>query len=286
MSKLNKYRQKKVSLTLFFIFVTLLVFNRYSRATIDEYIIGPGDVLDIVVLKDDNLTREVTVDKDGNITLPYIKEVAVSGLTSQQAAELIANKLKEGNFLIEPQMTVSVKERLSQKVMVFGVVKRPGVYHLKGKTFVLDLISQIGNVEQLGSKITILRKNVSGEEESIEVDLFALVVKGDLSQNVQILPGDHIVISRISKAQQIYILGEVKNPGPYTVEQDLSVLEALRMAGGFTDFANQGKAKVIREEDGKKRNIIVNLNKVRKGDKSADIKLQAGDVLVALRSWF
>ncbi len=267
-----------------FLFFTLFI--SYGWAITDEYIIGPDDVLDIVVLKDENLTKVVTVDKEGNITLPYLKEIKVSGLTSQQVADLIATRLKNEGFILEPDVTVSVKERLSQKVMVFGIVKKPGVYFLKAKTFVLDLISQLGDTDSLGGKMTILRKRPSGNEETIDVDLHALIFNGDLSQNVQILPDDRIVISRISEGQQIYVLGEVKNPGPYVVERDLTVLEALGMAGGFTDFANKGKVKVIREENGKKRNISINLNKVAKGDKSKDIKLQAGDVVVALKSWF
>jgi polysaccharide export outer membrane protein len=136
-----------------------------------------------------------------------------------------------------------------------------------------------------GGKMVITRRDTSGKENTIEVDLYALLMNGDMSQNIQILSGDSIVISRKSTGQQIYVLGEVKNPGPYTVERDLTVLQALQMAGGFTDFADKGKAKVIRERNGVKKDIIVNLNKVRKGDKSQDITLEAGDVLVALRSW-
>ncbi len=174
--------------------ITTVFVSPHLWAVWDEYIIGPGDILDIVVEKDDNLTKEVTVDKDGNIVLAYLNQVKVSGLNYQQAADLIANRLKDEGFFIEPVVTVLVKE------------------------------------------------------------------------------------------QKIYILGEIKNPGPYVIKRDKTVLEALSMAGGFTDFAKKGKVKIIRQ--GKKKPIIVNLNKILKGDTSADIKLQPGDVLVALRSWF
>jgi polysaccharide export outer membrane protein len=252
----------------------------------DEYIIGPDDILDIVVWKEDNLTKAYPVDKDGVVTMPFLKEVKVSGLTTTAAAELIAARLKNEGYLVNPVVTVTVKEYHSQKIMVFGMVKKPGSYYLKDKTLVLDLLSQIEYTESGSGKMVILRRKPSGEEETIEVDLRALVLNGDLSQNIEVLGGDKLIFSRISTGQQIYVLGEVGNPGPYTIERDMTVLEALRMAGGFTDYASKGKVKIIREENGKKKTIMVNLNKIRKGDKSQDVILRAGDVLVALKSWF
>lgn len=252
-----------------------------------EYIIGPDDVLDVVVWKEDNLTKAYNVDKDGLITMPYLKEVKVSGLITEAAAGLIAERLKNEGYLVNPVVTVSIKEYRSRKIMVFGLVKTPGNYYLKKeKTMALDLLSLVGHTEQTGGKMTVLRKTSSGKEEMLDVDLHALILNGDLSQNIEILGGDKIIISRISTGQQIYVLGEVKSPGPYTIERDLSVLEVLRLAGGLTDFANKSKVKIIREVNGKKKNIFVNLNKIAKGQKEEDVALQAGDVLVALKSWF
>ena len=253
----------------------------------EGYVIGTDDVLDIVTWKDDNLTKTVAVDKDGNISLPYLNKVRVTGLTTRQATDLIAKRLKEEGYLVNPVVTVTVKEYRSQKIMVFGMIKKPGAYYLKDKTLVLDLLTQIEQTGEEIGRMVILRKKTSGEEETISVDLHALVLNGDLSQNIEILGGDKIIVSEsIAQSQQVYVLGEVKTPGPYKIEQDMSVLEALRMAGGFTDFANKAKVKLIREENGKKKNIIISLDKIRKGDKSQDVTLQAGDVLVALKSWF
>ncbi len=253
----------------------------------DEYVIAAEDVLDINVWKDENLTKVLPVGDDGSITLPYINNIKVAGLTCKEAENFIAERLKSGNFLIDPKVTVLVKEFRGQRVMVFGLVKKPGVYYLKGKTYCLDLLAEVGDTEKSkGGKLTITRKDNLGEQEVINVDLHSLLMNGDLSQNIQILPGDSIVISLKSTGQQVYVLGEVRVPGPYTIQRDLSVLEALRMAGGQTDFANRSKVKIIREENGKKKNIFVNLDKIKKGDKDEDITLQAGDVLVSLKSWF
>lgn len=266
-------------------FICLLQIGAFT----EEYIIGPGDVLDITVWKEEGLSKTYSVDIDGVISMPFLKEVRVCGLTTKGAADFITERLKNEGYLVSPVVTVSIKEYRSQRVMVFGTVKKPGAYYLKGKTMVLDFLSQIEQTEgQSGSKMVILRRQTpNNEEETVNVDLHALVSNGDLTQNIEILGGDKIIISRvISSGQQIYILGEVAVPGPYTIERDMTVLEALRMAGGLTDFANKGKVKIIREKDGKKKAIIINLGKVQKGDKSQDITLQGGDVLVALKSWF
>jgi polysaccharide export outer membrane protein len=282
---------KKPALQLTLIIAFLICFINTSSFSepvtpSSDYTIAADDILDIKVLQDENLTKILTVDKDGFISLPYIDKVKVAGLTPKGAAELIADRLRSGNFLLKPTVTVLIKENLGQKIMVFGLVKNPGAFYLKGKTFILYLLSKIELAKEgAAGKMVITRRDTSGKENTIEVDLYALLMNGDMSQNIQILSGDSIVISRKSTGQQIYVLGEVKNPGPYTVERDLTVLQALQMAGGFTDFADKGKAKVIRERNGVKKDIIVNLNKVRKGDKSQDITLEAGDVLVALRSW-
>ena len=341
----------------------------------DEYIIGPDDALDISVINDATLTKTYLVDKDGSIQMPYLNQTKVSGLTAAGAAESIAGGLKAGGFILDPAVNVTIKDYRSQKVLIFGKVKKPGAYFLKGKTTVLDLLTQLEDTEGEGGKMTILRKKPSGEDSEIVVDLNALVLNGDLSQNVEVLGGDKVVITRFStpgmqvyalgevktpgsytidqgsavldalKAaggvtetadksaikiirrigdqenefvinldkvsegdisqnielvsqdrvvvirkvttqQMIYVLGEVKQPGPYNIEKELTALEAFYLAGGFTDFANKGKAKVIREEaDGTKTIIIINLNKIKNGDKSEDITLQPGDVLVALKSW-
>jgi len=279
--KINHFVEWIISL--FFVFILVLS----SKAFADEYIIGPDDLLYVEVWKDENLTKTLPVDKDGNITLPYIKDVKVAGLTTDKAGELVAEMLKSGGYLVNPVVTITVKEYHSQRIMVFGTVKKPGSYYLKGKTMVLDLLSQIDQTQGESGKMVILRKKPSGEEETINVDLHALVLNGDLSQNIEILGQDKIILSPIiTSGQQIYILGEVRTPGPYVMQRDITVLEALRMAGGLTDFANKGKVKIIREVNGKKKNIIVNLSKIQKGDKSQDIALQAGDVLVALKSLF
>ncbi|MBU1727235.1 MAG: polysaccharide biosynthesis/export family protein [Candidatus Omnitrophica bacterium] len=279
---------KKIALgfALMLLFSNICFSEDMSAAAKEGYLIGPDDVLDVVVLKDENLTKVVTVDSDGCITLPFLNKVKVSELTSKDAADLIAKELKDANYLLDPKVTVTVKEYLGQKVMVFGMVKKPGVHYLKGKTFALDFLNQIESTEGASGKMEIVRKNASGEEEKINVDLYALLMNGDLSQNIQILSGDTIVISRKSTQQQIYVLGEVRNPGPYTIEKDLSVLEGLRLAGGLTDFANKSKVKIIRENNGKKKTIMVNLSKIGKGEKSEDVALKAGDVLVAIKSWF
>ncbi|MBI4706572.1 MAG: polysaccharide biosynthesis/export family protein, partial [Candidatus Omnitrophica bacterium] len=178
-----------------FLFFSLFKPGFAANSPSQDYFISAEDVLDINVLKDDTLTRILTVDSDGSITLPYINKVKVAGLSCKEAASLIAERLKSGNFLIDPKVTVSVKEYRGQKIMVFGLVKTPGIHYLNEKTYALDLLKQVEiSPEVNNGKMVITRKDPAGDK-IIEVDLPALVLRGDLAQNIEVLPGDSIVIS-------------------------------------------------------------------------------------------
>ena len=111
-------------------------------------------------------------------------------------------------------------------------------------------------------------------------------MRGDLSQNVMVQPGDIIYVAP-KEEKVIYVLGEVKNPGPYKIEGDVTVLEAIRMAGGFGPSAARHRIEVLREENGKKKRIRVNVVEIeRKGKLNQDILLKPGDIVTVPESWF
>ncbi len=268
----------------------------YSSAYAGDYVIGTGDVLDIIVWKQPDLTKTITVPAGGAITYPLLGRIKAAGLTADQLAGTIAEKLETG-YLRKPQVTVLIKEYNSQKIMVFGLVDRPGIYKLKGPTPVLDLISRIGGIT-LGKvdQLVISRKNkeevatAKGKKKMVEkvktitVDLRALLLKGDLSQNVVICAGDTIYVSA-SKRSKIYILGQVKNPGPYEVSGQVTVLGVINLAGGITNLAASNRIKVIRETKSGKQTIKVSMGRIMKGDKKQDIVVKPGDIIIVPESW-
>ena len=120
--------------------------------------------------------------------------------------------------------------------------------------------------------------------KTITVDLRALLLKGDLSQNVIIRAGDTIYVSAAERSK-IYILGQVKTPGPYEVSRRVTVLGAINLAGGLTDLAAPNKIKVIRETKSGKQTIRVNMGRIMKGDKKQDIVVKPGDIIIVPESW-
>jgi len=121
------------------------------------YFVGQGDILDIKILGEKDLSKAYDVADDGTIRLPWIRSVPVEGMTTRQIEEKIEGLFKEG-YLLDPQVSVTVKEYNSQKVYILGHVQRPGAYSLKRKTRVLEALALAGGISKQGDKsFTVIR---------------------------------------------------------------------------------------------------------------------------------
>jgi len=235
-----------------------------------EYEIGPEDVLEIQVWDHDDLKREVYVSREGVFSYPLIGTIQAGGLTVDQLEKEIRNRLS-GKYIIDPQVSVTVKEYKSKKVFVLGEVggpggKGPGTYPLTGKTSLMEVLTLTGGPTQnAGTEITISRprktvrppgsQEKSPNDEVIKVNLRKLF-EGDTSQNIYLEPNDTVYVS---KAAFFYVYGEVKNPGRYNLERGTTVLKAITTAGGTTEKAAVNRTKVVREKEGEKAEIHVNM---------------------------
>jgi polysaccharide export outer membrane protein len=165
-----------------------------AKRVVDDYRIGPSDVLAINVWKDAELTRTVTVRPDGRISLPLVGELEVNGLTASGVQRLIGQRLAE--YISSPQVTVIVQEVKSQTYVVVGKVGKPGSFDLGKPTTVLEAIAIAGGLLDFakGNKIKILRRQPGGQTETHYFD-YKQVVKGKNSdQNVELQNGDTIVV--------------------------------------------------------------------------------------------
>ncbi|MBW2617569.1 MAG: polysaccharide export protein, partial [Deltaproteobacteria bacterium] len=123
----------------------------------EEYIIGPEDVVEIKVWDHDDLTREVTVSQRGAFSFPLIGQVRAAGLTPAQLEIEIITLLADG-YLVNPQVTVTVKEFKSQKIHIIGEVKTAGTFTLGGPTTVLEILAMAGGVtERAGIEVLVIR---------------------------------------------------------------------------------------------------------------------------------
>jgi len=240
-----------------------------SEEKAKDYELGPEDVLKITVWDHDDLTREVCISQEGEFSYPLIGKVHAEGRTLTQIEKEISNRLS-GRFIINPQVTVTVKEYRSKRVFVLGEVgekgKGPGVYPLIGKTTLMEILSMAGGpTKNAGSEVLVIRpKEKKGnpvslekakDEETIKINLRKLL-EGDTSQNIILEPNDTIYVPQ---AEFYFVFGEVKNPGRYILEKGTTILKAITTAGGVTEKAAINKTKVVREIGGRKVEISVKM---------------------------
>jgi len=235
-----------------------------------DYVIGITDVLRVEVWEQPELTRTAEVSQDGTINLPLVGNVIAAGKSVAVLEKEITEKLA-GRYLINPQVTLQVVEYRSKYVSVLGEVggrggKGVGKYPLRGRTSLLEILTEAGLGEEAGAECVVIRpkqKTPAGDTgessedggEVIRIDIPELM-RGDLLQNIELQDGDAIFIP---KAQHYYVIGEVNKPDRYKYEKGTTVLKAVATAGGLTEkAASMKRVKILREESGQKRRISVN----------------------------
>jgi polysaccharide export outer membrane protein len=249
-----------------------------------DYLLGPEDVIEIIVWGHDDLRRILPISLEGTITFPFIGEVRATGKSTQDLEKEMAAKLGDG-YLVKPQITISVKEYNSQKVFVMGEVNRPGTYPVTKENNLVYLLSQAGGpTKDVGEEVLIIRPNnprskgmTLEEAEAEKVPIITVNLRealiGDPKHNVSIRSGDSIIVSKIPF---FFVMGEVKNPGKYNLERGTTVLMGISMAGGLTAKAAPGRTKIVREKDSKKIEMKVNM----------EIQVQPGDTIIVPESFF
>jgi polysaccharide biosynthesis/export protein len=253
--------------------------------TTQEYTIGPRDVLQITVWGHADLTREYPVGEDGFVPFPLLGRVAANGLTTRLFAARLT-ELLEKDYLVDPQVFVAVKEYLSKKVHVFGETEKPGLFYLTGTTTLLEVLSRAGGLSKTAGKQAILVRNhrptSPGQNTNgnaiLRLNLEKIQV-GDTSENVVLEDEDTIFVPR---ARAFFVLGEVKNAGTFPLERTISVLEAVNLAGGFTEKAVPGIVKLIRQQaDGSQETRSLDLSGVAPKDRG--VLVQEGDTVLVAR---
>jgi polysaccharide export outer membrane protein len=231
-----------------------------------EYVIGGGDLLKITVYDNPDLATEARVSNDGKITFPLIGELQASGKTAIELEKKIAGLLADG-YIVKPQVSVFIEEYKSKKVSVLGEVAKPGLVILRGKSTLLEVLSDAGGITaNAGDTVTIQRKIGSGGagqsdsgEVAVTVDTKRLFEEGDVTANVPVMDGDSIYVP---KAAFVYVNGEVKNPGAYKITKGLTVLKSITIAGGFTGKASESGTKIIRKKGNKEDTFKAKMDEV------------------------
>jgi polysaccharide export outer membrane protein len=249
--------------------------------------IGPGDLLEVEVFGLEELSREVRVLGDGTVTLPLLGSFRIEGYTVPEAEGAIAEMLASRRLVNDPQVSILVAESVSGGVSVQGAVLKPGVYQIFGGSSLLELLGRAGGLsDERGSKILVLRRGEGDAQERLEIDADGLVEEGDVTANIELRPGDVVVVP-VARKLRVYVTGAVTKPGAveYSSSEGITVLQAITAAGGPTQRANLKKVTINRRlSDGTEERIKVNLKKIQQG-KESDVSLQRNDTVVVAEWW-
>ena len=247
---------------------------------VNDYRIGPKDLLEITVFGLPELSQTVRVSEDGSITMSLLGRVEVSGLTAQELEKKLASILDK-QYTKEARVTVFIKEY--QKVSIIGAVGRPGMYELVGPTTLLQVIAQAGGLTvQAMNELFVYRIGKDGKPTTITIKVEELMTGGNQNINIELQPKDVVTVP-IDQMLNVFVYGEVQTPGtvPFLRSKRITLLQAIAQAGGPTEWAKKSKVMIKRKDNktGKEMKINVNLKNMITG-KIADIVLEEGDVVI------
>lgn len=212
--------------------IILMVFTMLFVVSANaEYTLGSGDFVRVIVYGDSELTRDLRVSENGVLTFPLIGEVNVGGKTTIEAEQRIASLLKQGGFIANPQVSVSVLEFLSKSVSVLGGVNKPGRYSIIRPTDIKDIIAEAGGLIGDASEIlTVIRGNTRR--------LYNLndIIEHNDDSDVRLFGGESIYVN----AKDVTVSGQVQRPGKYGIQGgNQKITDFVAMAGGAIENASE-----------------------------------------------
>lgn len=239
--------------------------------------LAPGFLLNIMVYDEPDLSARVRVDKDGNISLPFIKTINVGGDTVAQAKQRIEDKFRGDGILKNPQITIDVEQFATTSVTVMGEVQNPGKVELLAPHSLLDVIGMTGGETTMAGNEVELKRSVEGTMQSSTYH-YSRGSDGSTIRDVMVNPGDTVIVKR---AGVVYVLGGVNQPGGYTMQEngELNVAQAISLAKGLALQAKVGALRVVQHDaNGNPVEIPISYNKIMDG-KEKPLQLASGDIV-------
>ncbi len=221
------------------------VLEMYERGLDREYLIGPGDVLEIVSPHRPELAGQYVVGPDGAIAVFMAGEIELSGLTRQQAEDRILEKT--GRFYQSVAITLKINKYRNNKVYVLGRVDNPGVIEFDGRPTLLEALSIAAPFPPVQKAAFLSRCAIMrGRDQILWIDLQQLLRGGNTKLNITLANNDVVYIPD-PQDSNVFLMGEVRAPGSYEIRDALTLLNAIGMAGGVTENAVTSGIKLIRD---------------------------------------
>jgi polysaccharide biosynthesis/export protein len=257
------------------LFVCALGLGAGPAAAEPEYLLTPGDILKISVFKNPDLSLDVRVSESGAIGYPLIGSVPVKGLSLQAAESKIAQMLRDGGFVVNPQVNILLTTGFGNLVSVIGEVNKSGRYSVDvAGGHVSGMLAAAGGVAPTGGEIVSISGVRNGKTFRRDVDIAKMASTGNTADDIELYGGDTVYVNR---APMFYIYGQVQKPGQYRLERGMTVIQALATGGGVTGKGTQrGIVRHRRDANGK----------VKEDGVSMDDDVQDRDVIYVKESLF
>jgi polysaccharide export outer membrane protein len=241
----------------------------------ESLLIGAGDMLHVTIFREPDLEAKSRVTDTGDITLPLAGALHVAGLDPAQAETAVAARYESLHLLKHAQVSVLVDEYATQSISVMGEVQKPGSYPVTAPRSVIDALALAGGLTNKADRhITIEHRGQLGGKQEV-----FLPNNSDeaLAAQVKVYPGDIVMVQ---KAGIVYVLGDVRQPGGYVMQDDskMTVLQAVALASGTNHTAVEGKVRLVRRTPEGTTETLLSLKDMQKG-KVPDMALSANDVL-------
>ena len=256
-------------------FVCALGFGAAPAGAEPEYLLAPGDILKISVFKNPDLSLDVRVSESGAIGYPLIGTVPVKGLTLPAAEGKIAQMLRDGGFVVNPQVNILLTTGFGNLVSVIGEVNKSGRYSVDSAGgHVSGMLASAGGVASTGGEMVSVSGIRNGKPFRRDIDIVKMASTGNTADDIELNGGDTVYVNR---APMFYIYGQVQKPGQYRLERGMTVIQALATGGGVTGKGTQrGIVRHRRDANGK----------VKEEGVSMDDDVQDRDVIYVKESLF
>lgn len=248
------------------------------------YRLQPEDVVRIQVYNQQDIIAVVPVGPDGNISAPFVGIFRAEGKTASELEAELRDAYRTKLGLRDPIVSVSIEKYREIRATVTGAIPIPGVYEMKPGDSIINLYTKGGGQMRDNStdlrRATLRRKN---SPELIPIDLYSMLIKGDMSQNYEVRDGDELIIPEETR-NRIVVLGRVPAPGPYPYKEPMTLMDAIALGKGEIEFRSKLSAvRVIRQLPGRPGEYVqIKANLVRfmnNGDSKQNIVLQPGDIV-------
>lgn len=230
-----------------------------------EYLLAAGDLIRISVFQNPTMTLETRVTENGSVTYPLVGNLKVGGLTIPTAEQTIADALRKGGYVKEPQVSIALLQNRGNQVSVLGQVNRPGRFPLETFNMRLsEMLALAGGISATGADTAIVTGVRDGRSFKRPVDIAGMFLGKSIDDDMVMAGGDVIYVHR---QPLFYIYGEVQRPGSYRIERDMTIQQALAQGGGPTNRGSERKLRLHRRvADGGLKDITPEMNDLVQSD--------------------